>query len=387
VTKIVVIGGAGYIGSQTVKQLIADGFSVVVIDSLENGHQKAVNKKAKLEIANLDEEQKIRKILKSFNPDAIIDFAAYLSVGESMNDPARYLENNVYNFIKLLDIASEVDCKYLIKSSTAAVYGNPTKESDIPWGESFTDNYIPKESALLEGLWNGKKLLGEAFFQKVISEYEKELGTRKDLSLTDEEKNKLRIPLSVYGLTKLLDEILLEKYNRLSGIKSVALRYFNVCGADPDGDIGEDKPNPTTLMILAIYQAMGKLPLLKLFGRDYPTPDGTAIRDYIHPLDLALGHIAALKHLLSGGCPEVFNLGTGKGSSVLEVISAVEKVSGKKLKIRDFSRRSGDPTISVADPSKAEKKLNWQAKYALSDMAATAWHWHSKNPTGFDGKK
>lgn len=385
--KILVTGGAGYIGSLTVKELVKNGFDVVVIDSLEAGHKEAVDPKAKLEVTNLADKEKVKAVFEKHRPDAVIDFAAYLAVGESMEVPKKYFKNNVANFINLLDVMKEIGCKYLVKSSTAAVYGNPTKDSDIPWKESFTDEYKAEKSALLEGIWSGKKVVGEEFLQKFIGHYEQFYQTRPELKLNPEEITKLRIPLSIYGLSKALDEILMKKYDKLFGIKSVALRYFNVCGADPSGKIGEDKPRPTTLMILAIYQILGKIPELKIFGRDYPTPDGSGIRDYIHPSDLAIGHIAALNFIKKNNKSAVFNLGTGKGSSVLEVISAVEKAAGEKVETKDQPRRSGDPSISIADPSKANKILNWSAKYSLDDMARTAWRWHSENPKGFSTKE
>ena len=384
---ILVTGGAGYIGSQTVKELIKQSFDVVVLDNLENGHRGAVDKQAKLEIADLADIDAIRGVFDKYKIEAVIDFAACLAVGESMEQPEKYLKNNVLNFINLLNVMKEKKCQYIIKSSTAAVYGNPTKESDIPWKEDFVDNYHPAESALLGGKWQGNQVIGQAFFDKFIQAYEKSIADQPDLSLSEEEKNKLQIPLSIYGLTKMLDEILLKKYDEMHGIKSISLRYFNVCGADPSGEMGEDRSKPATLMTMAIYQLLGKVPELKIFGRDYETPDGTAIRDYIHPSDLAVGHILAIKKLAGTNQSDVFNLGTGKGSSVLEVIFAVEKAAKKKVKIVDSPRRSGDPTISVADPGKAEKILNWKAKYSLGDMAKTAWKWHSSHPNGYEETK
>lgn len=385
--KILVTGGAGYIGSHTVKELLKNSYEVIALDSLEIGHKEAVDLKAQLEIVDLADKEKIKKIFEKHKPDAVIDFAAYLAVGESMENPKRYFQNNVVNFINLLDVMEEVGCRYLVKSSTAAVYGNPIKEGDIPWKEEFTEECKPENSALLSGKWDSLDVKGEEFLQKFIEYYERFYGNRRELKLVSEEIAELRIPLSIYGLSKLLDEILQKKYDKLHGLKSIALRYFNVCGADPDGLIGEDKPRPTTLMILAIYQILGKISELKIFGRDYPTPDGTGIRDYIHPTDIAIGHISALKFLSRNGISEIFNLGTGRGSSVLEVIAAVERVSGKKVKTHDCPRRSGDATVSVADSSKAKRILNWQAKYNLDDMAATAWKWHSENPQGFSRKK
>ncbi len=381
--KILVTGGAGYIGSHAVKELIKNGLDVVVLDSLEAGHKEAIDPKIKLEVVNLADKEKVKLVFEKHKPDAVVDFAAYLAVGESMENPKKYFQNNVVNFIYLLDVMRDVGCKYLIKSSTAAVYGNPIKDSDTPWQENFTEKYQPKKSALLAGKWDDTNVAGEEFFQKFISHYSQIYKNRSELELNDLELSELRIPLSIYGLSKALDEILMEKYNKLSDIKSVTLRYFNVCGADPDGEIGEDKPNPTTLMVLAIYQALNKIPQLQIFGNDYPTPDGTGIRDYIHPSDLASGHVAALNHLFAGNVSEVFNLGTGQGSSVIEVILAVERASGRKINIKNCRRRSGDATISVADPGKANSKLNWQAKYDLNGMAKTAWRWHNQNPKGF----
>jgi UDP-glucose 4-epimerase len=173
------------------------------------------------------------------------------------------------------------------------------------------------------------------------------------------------------------------KYEASHSMKWVALRYFNVCGAAAEGDIGEDKARPSTLMTMCIYHLLGKRPKLKIFGRDYPTPDGTAIRDYIHPSDLATGHLAALRRLQDTNTSDVFNLGNGKGDSVLQVILAVEKASGKTIKREDAPRRAGDPAISICDPSRANSLLNWTPAFDLDAMAKTAWEWHSKHPDGF----
>ena len=385
--KILVTGGAGYIGSHTVKELVTQKYDVVVIDDLRAGHRELLPAGVVLEEVPLEDQEKVREVFLKHEPDAVIDFAAYLAVGESMENPKKYFENNVLNFVKLLDVMKEVDCKYIVKSSTAAVYGNPTKDSDIPWKESFTEEYEPETAALLEGEWDGEKIAGEKFLQRFIAKYKDAFSDRVELTLADDDICKLRIPLSIYGVSKVLDEIILSKNNQISGINYAALRYFNVCGADPDGEIGEAKPKPTTLMVLAIYQALGKIPELQVFGRDYSTPDGTGIRDYIHPSDLATGHLLAFRYLDDGNSSITLNLGTGNGASVLEVIEAVEKVSGRKIKIKDSPRRSGDPSISVADPSKANKILSWRAKYSLIDMAKTAWKWHQENPDGYKTKE
>jgi len=380
---ILVTGGAGYIGPFTVKELLNNGYNVVVLDSLENGHKEAVDPRTKLEVADLSDSDATAKIFDKYKIDAVIDFAAYLAVGESMEDPKKYLKNNVENFVKLLDVMVCKNCKYIIKSSTASTYGNPLNESDFPLKEGYQENFKPEKSALLNGEWDGEDIEGEEFFQKIIAYYEEIFADRPNLQLTSQELTKLRIPTSVYGLTKLLDEIIMDKYNKSSGISYAPLRYFNVCGAAEDGSIGEDKPNPTTIMTVCFWAILGKFPNLRLYGDDYPTKDGTCIRDYIHPLDLATGHVAALEYLLRKNQPETINLGSGKPYSVFEVIKAVEKASGKKVEYEIGPRRSGDPVISYADPSKAKKLLNWQTKYTLKDMAETAWKWHSSHPSGY----
>ncbi|MCX6812682.1 MAG: UDP-glucose 4-epimerase [Candidatus Berkelbacteria bacterium] len=377
--KVLVTGGAGYVGSHTVKELVKNGYDVLVVDNLETGHRKLVDHRAKLEVADLADKEKLKSIFEKYIPEAVIDFAAYLAVGESMEEPEKYFQNNVANFINLLDAMNEVGCKLLIKSSSAAVYGNPTKESDIPWQEDFTECYRPEKSALLSGNWQGKKIAGEEFFQCFLDHYNSIYADRPELKLSSDEIIKLRIPMSIYGVTKLLDEIVMKKYDEFCGLKSIVLRYFNVCGADPSGGIGEAKPKPTTLMTLAIWQILGRVPELSIFGDDYSTSDGSGVRDYIHPSDLATGHIKALKFLVKNNKSDIFNLGTGTSSSVFEVISAVEKASGGKVKYTIKPRRSGDPAISISDPRKAEKVLNWKAKYNLRDMAETAWKWEINN--------
>jgi len=382
---ILVTGGAGYIGSLTVKQLCDDGYDVVVLDSLENGHREAVDPRAQLEIVDLADLDQTEKVFEKHKIEAVIDFAAYLAVGESMENPEKYIRNNVINFIKLLHCMKKYDVRNIIKSSTASTYGNPKKESDFPLIESYQENYQPSHSALLPGKWKDKELEGEEFFQEIITYYDFFYKSIPDFALSQADITKLRIPTSVYGLTKLLDEIILEKYNRILGINWVALRYFNVCGASLDGKMGEDKPKPTTLMTLAIWSLLDKIDKLQVFGNDYPTKDGTGIRDYVHPLDLATGHISALEYLLDGNKSAVFNLGNGTGYSVFEVIKAVEIASHKKVKYEIKSRRSGDPAISFCDPRKAKNILGWRAKYNLTDMAETAWKWHSKHPEGYNG--
>ncbi len=382
---ILVTGGAGYIGSITVRELVKEGYDVVVLDSLEFGHREAVDPKAVLEVVNLKNIDDIRKVFEKHKIDAVIDFAAHLDVEKSMSEPLSYLKNNVINFVNLLDVMKEKGVRYIIKSSTAATYGNPIDEKkDVPLREEYLNQYKPDKSNLLEGVWDSKKVVGEEFFQKFIEAFHIHYKDRKDLSLTEEEKTMLRIPLSIYGLSKLLDEVILKKYDELSSIKSIALRYFNVCGADPAGDMGEDKTNPSTLMIIVIQQLLGKRDEVKIFGDDFPTPDGTGVRDYVHPSDLATGHIAALTYLIDSNKSDAFNLGTSNGFSVYDVIKACENASGGKVKYSVIKRRSGDPSISVANVDKANTVLKWKAKYNLDDMAKTDWEWHVSHPNGYE---
>ncbi len=380
---ILVTGGAGYIGSITVKQLIKNGYDVIVLDSLENGHKQAVHPKAVLEICNLKDKQKTADIFKKHKIDAVIDFAAYLAVGESMESPKKYLDNNVFNFINLLNVMVQANCKFIIKSSTASTYGEPLKESDFPLKESYVDQYKPALSSLLPGNWDGQSVDKETFFQLVLDYYNSGIKNKPELYLTEAEITKLRIPTSIYGLTKLLDEIIMKKYDDLSGLKFVTLRYFNVAGADPSGSLGEDKPKPTNIMTVTLYSALGKTGKLKIFGNDYATKDGTGMRDYIHVNDLAIGHVKALEYLFQSSHSDTFNLGTGKPYSVLEVIAACETAVGKKIEFDFAPRRSGDPAISYSNPEMANTKLGWTAQYSLADMAETAWKWHTSHPNGY----
>lgn len=379
---ILVTGGAGYIGSFTSKELLDSGFDVVVVDSLENGHQKAIDSRAKLEVVNLADSIKTAEVFNRYPIEAVVDFAAYLAVGESMENPKKYMENNVVNFVKLLDVMREKGCRFIIKSSTASTYGNP-EDKYFPLLENYQELIKPKESDLLAGKWDGKEVEKEVFFLAFMDYYKEIFQERPELWLTDEEMTKLRITASIYGLTKLLDEIILSKYDQLYGIKSVVLRYFNVCGASIDGQMGDDKPLPTNLMTLVIMNVLGKTDTLKVFGNDYPTKDGTGLRDYIHPIDLAKGHVKALSYLMGNEKSNIFNLGTGNGNTVLELIDEVEKVSGKKVRYEIVSRRSGDPAASYANADKANELIDWKAGYSLADMAKTAWKWHSMHPEGY----
>ncbi len=382
---ILVTGGAGYIGSITVKELIDNGYDVVVLDSLERGHIEAVDKRAKLEIVDLKNIEDIETVFLKYKFDAVIDFAAYIAVGESMEQPQKYIDNNVFNFVNLIETMLRNNCNCLIKSSTASVYGNPTEKEDFPLDENYTEKKKFESSELLAGIWNEEKIAGEPFLQKIIGYFEKRLPEKLRLSEADIEK--LRISTSVYGLTKMLDEIIMKKYDDMSGLKYITLRYFNVAGAAINGEMGQVCENPSHIFANAIFNLLGKNKELTIFGNDYETKDGTGIRDYIHVLDLASGHISALRYLLETNKSNTINLGTGQGYSVLEVIKSIESASGKKVNYSFGPKRSGDVAEVFANPSKADKLLGWKAKYSLSDMAETDWKWHSSHLEGYKSNK
>lgn len=382
---ILVTGGAGYIGSIATKELIENGYNVVVLDSLENGYREAINPAATLEIANLADKESIRTIFRKYKFDAVIDFAAYIAVGESMIEPEMYIKNNVANFINLIDVMVESGCRFIIKSSTAAVYGNPLNKSDFPLVEDYVWSFQPTSSSLLKGMWNNAEIEGEAFFEKVIQYYDKIIQNRDDLKLTNDELTALRIPTSVYGVTKLLDEILMKKYDQLFQIKGIIFRFFNVAGADPSGEIGEAHPVETHL-IPRLIKNITNNDEFQVTGTDYNTKDGTPIRDYIHVNDLASGHIEALEYLFKIKQSDIFNLGTSDGYSVFDILNAVEKITGKKVNYSTAPRRLGDPDVLLASSQKAQKVLGWKTKYDLCDMVKTAYEWHSKYPEGYKSK-
>ena len=319
---ILVTGGAGYIGSQTCKELNRCGYLPVTVDNLVNGHQWAV-KWGPFINADLSDTDKLLSVFKQYKPLAVIHFAAFAYVGESIIDPGKYYLNNVANTINLLSVMKESGCNRVIFSSSCATYGNPEKP--------------------------------------VIDE-----SHRQD-------------PVNPYGRSKLMVEKILGDFGKAYEFESVILRYFNASGADPEGDIGEVHDPETHLIPLALSAATGGEPL-KIFGTDYNTPDGTAIRDFIHVWDLSRAHCLALEYLLDGCKGDSFNLGTGSGNSVLEVIRAVERVSGAEVKKIFTERRPGDPDMLVASAEKAHNKLGWKCKFInLDSIIETAWKWHLKN--------
>jgi UDP-arabinose 4-epimerase len=319
--NVLITGGAGYIGSHTAKQIAKAGHMPVCIDDMSFGHDWAV-KWGPLEKGNFGDAGLIKNLISKHRIGAVIHFAANAFVGESVSNPRKYYQNNVVNTLSLLNTILEADIKTFVFSSSCATYGNPIK-----------------------------------------------------LPLTEDHPQH---PVNPYGQTKLTCEEILKWYAPAYGLCWAALRYFNASGADPDGEIGEDHNPETHLIPLVIHAAMGKRPQIDIFGTDYPTPDGSAIRDYIHVTDLADAHVAALKHLMDGKENLQLNLGTGKGNSVREVIRTVEKVSGKKVPVRETGRREGDPPELVADARKANTLLGWRPKFAdLETIVAHAWRWHS----------
>jgi len=318
---ILVTGGAGYIGSHTARLLLEKHYDVIIIDSLINGHKESVDKRAKFYNIDLGDKDAIRKVFEENKIDCVIHFAAFIEAGESMVNPKKFFRNNVINTLNLLDIMLEKDVKKIIFSSTAAVYGEP--------------EYTP----------------------------------------IDEKHPKK--PTNYYGLTKLMIERILDSYNHAYGLKYIALRYFNACGAHPKADLGENHNPETHLIPLILQAAKGEREKIMVFGTDYKTKDGSCIRDYIHVCDLAEAHIKAMKRLDQLNADQ-FNLGNGKGYSVLEVIDACKKITKKDFKVELTSRRPGDPAILIADYSKAKKILGWSPKHDLKSIIKTAWRWHKR---------
>ena len=321
--KILVTGGAGYIGSHTAKVLARAGYEPVVLDDLSSGHRWAV-KWGPLVEGSLADSDLIRTTLTGHKIEAVIHFAASLLVAESMTNPQKYFWNNVVNTLRLLDAMLTVGTRHLVFSSSAAVYGVP---QTVP---------IPE----------------------------------------DHPKN----PINAYGETKLSMERAIHWYGLAYGIRWMALRYFNAAGADLGGELGEDHDPETHLIPLVIQAALGQRPAVEVYGTDYATPDGTAIRDYIHVADLAEAHVRALRHILAGGESGALNLGTGQGRSVREVIASVGRMCDGRVPFRDAARRAGDPPSLVADPRRAAQVLAWKPQYSdLDSVVQSAWKWHARS--------
>ncbi|MDE6471765.1 MAG: UDP-glucose 4-epimerase GalE [Clostridia bacterium] len=334
--SILVSGGAGYIGSHTVIELIENGFEPVIVDNLCNSKKVAIERlekitgrKIKFYQYDLCDIEKLREVFKSEKIEACIHFAGLKAVGESCHKPLEYYQNNLISTLNLIQVMREAGCKNLVFSSSATVYGQP---KSVPISEDFP------------------------------------------LSTTNP-----------YGTTKLyIEGILKDIYKADNSFNIALLRYFNPIGAHKSGLIGED-PNgiPNNLMPYITQVAIGKLQKLSVFGDDYPTHDGTGVRDYIHVLDLARGHILALKKLMSGSGLVIYNLGTGKGYSVLDMVKAFEKASGKKVPYVIAPRRAGDIAECYASTAIAKKELGFECKYDLNDMCEDSWRWQSQNPNGY----
>lgn len=325
---ILVTGGAGYIGSHTVAELLDQGKEVVVIDNLQSGHRDALLG-GRLYEGDLRDKALLAKLFSENDIEAVIHFAANSLVGESMQKPVKYYDNNVYGTLCLLEAMDEANVRKIVFSSTAATYGEPDK---VPIEESDPTN-----------------------------------------------------PTNVYGETKLTMERMMSWFDKVLGIKYVALRYFNAAGAHPSGKIGEDHSPETHLIPLIIQAAQGKRSAISVFGDDYPTADGTCVRDYIHVSDLADAHVLAVQHLLAGGESDVFNLGNGQGFSVKEVIAKVQEVTGRSFPVEISPRRAGDPAVLIASSEKARKVLGWNpSRNQLDDIIASAWGWHEQHPDGYN---
>jgi len=325
--KILVTGGAGYVGSHAVRYLLGAGHTVCVYDNLSRGHRQAVTKDFLIE-GDLEDREKLVHALRTRRIEAVMHFAAFALVGESVADPAMYYRNNLVDAINLAEAMRAADVKKIVFSSTTATYGVPQ--------------------------------------QLPISEDEPQL------------------PINPYGFTKLAFERLLDDYAHAYGWSFAALRYFNAAGASPRGDLGEDHDPETHLIPIVLQVALGQREAITIFGEDYPTPDGTCIRDYVHVDDLADAHLRALEKLGPGIKIKV-NLGTGTGYSVREVIEACRRVTGHPIPTVVGERRPGDPPALVADSSRARQLLGWAPKYtSIDEIVATAWRWHSSHPRGYD---
>ncbi len=317
---ILVVGGAGYIGSHTNKELNRRGYQTLIYDNLVYGHKESV-KWGKLEVGDLAEEEHLERIFQENPIDAVLHFAAYAYVGESVAKPAKYYKNNVCNTIQLLDIMRKYQVNHIIFSSTCATYGVPDK-----------------------------------------------------MPITEDMPQK---PVNPYGATKWMVERILEDYRKAYGINYCCLRYFNAAGADPEGELGESHMPETHLIPLILDAASGKRESISIFGTDYPTKDGTCVRDYIHVSDLADAHIRALEYLIKGGESSCFNLGNGNGDSVRHVIEVAKQVTGREIKVKEEKRRAGDPPILIGSAKKAAKVLGWEPRYAeIETIMEHAWKWH-----------
>ncbi|QNH54445.1 UDP-glucose 4-epimerase GalE [Selenomonas timonae] len=326
---ILVCGGAGYIGSHAVHALVEKGEQVVIVDNLQTGHRGALNPAAKFYEGDIRDAAVLDKIFTENKIEAVIHFAANSLVGESMEKPLLYFNNNVYGMQVLLEAMVRHGVDKIVFSSTAATYGEPKR---VPIHE-------------------------------------------------DDET----CPTNTYGETKLTMEKMMKWVSRANDVRYVSLRYFNAAGALPDGSIGEDHKTETHLIPLILQVPTGRRDHITVFGDDYPTPDGTCLRDYIHVVDLADAHVLALEYLRKGGASDIFNLGNGQGFSVKEMIAAAEKATGRSIKVEIGARRAGDPAQLIASSEKARTVLGWKPQFTdVEQVIGTAWKWHESHPHGYE---
>lgn len=327
--SILVTGGAGYIGSHAVYQLIDQGLDVVIVDNLQTGHRGAIHPKAKFYEGDLRDRDFMREVFRKESIEGVIHFAANSLVGESMEKPLQYYDNNVYGTQILLESMIDAGVKYIVFSSTAATYGEP-----------------------------------------------------ESVPITEEMPT---VPTNTYGETKLAMENMMKWCEQAHSIRFVSLRYFNVAGARSTGEIGEDHNPETHLIPVVLETALGKREKITIFGDDYPTKDGTCIRDYIHVEDLIDAHILALNYLKNGGPSDIFNLGSSQGFSVKEIVEMAREVTGKEIRAEIGPRRAGDPSILIASSEKAKKILGWKpSRTNIEQIIKDAWNWHSTHPNGYE---
>jgi UDP-glucose-4-epimerase GalE len=328
--SVLVTGGAGYIGSHAVKGLASAGARVVVYDDMSAGHREATGHAAAVVDGDIHDTERLRAAIREHNVDSVMHFAAWLSVGDSVRDPAGYYRNNVVGALSVLDAMVAEDVKHLVFSSTAAVFGNPV---ETPITELHPTN-----------------------------------------------------PINAYGQTKLAVEHALPHYETAYGLRSIALRYFNAAGADPDGELGEDHAPELHLIPRAVDAALGRA-TFQVFGDDYDTPDGTCLRDYVHVTDLASAHLLALEALRSGARSTRYNLGNGRPTSVKNVLDAIERVTGRKVPFTKGPRRAGDPGILYASSDRVRRELGWKPRFEDVDVIVeTAWRWRESHPHGYARK-
>jgi len=318
--NILVAGGAGYIGSHTCLDLHGNGFTPVVYDNLSNGHAEFV-KWGPLEVGDIRDRKRLDDVLKKYKPQAIVHFAAAIEVGASVRDPGAYYDNNVAGTITLLRAAQAAGIDKFVFSSTCATYGVP---SSVPMNEAHA-----------------------------------------------------QMPINPYGRSKLIVEQILQELDRYQGFRSFILRYFNAAGADPEGRIGEWHSPETHAIPIAMEAALGRRPYFQIMGTDYDTRDGSCVRDFVHVLDLADAHTRAIEHLLNKGTSQALNLGTGHGTTVIELVDTVRTIVGRSFDVRYGPRREGDSPVLVADNALAKRMIGWSPRHDLRSIIGTAWNWHA----------